>query len=278
MNNPESKIYDLLEAKSFDELTPEEKKLVLDELGSKDTYEQMREMMTIAEEDDESPPIPKQVKGAVMEAFDAEHGEGKKRIAWWKYAAAIAVLIVGAWILWPNGELRESQLAENKTPAEQKVEEEKADEGEPNPDDQAERKIQEESAKPDESSGEPADSQIGQIAEAAENKEFASDESGQDVITDADMADDNEAQVFSELQEESAAEELATTSPDSEKKITQNEEVNLAKAGNRPENDRAVSVSSFSEVDAATKSRSSVSAGLTLNTLGGPLKDAYVSY
>lgn len=112
MNENEEKIYDLISSKSFEELTEAEKTLVLESLGSEDLYENMREANLAAEEamsDNVAPPP--EMKDSVMAAFDEK--DEKRGIVWWKYAAAVAALVVGAFVFWPSGNLDREPIAEN---------------------------------------------------------------------------------------------------------------------------------------------------------------------
>jgi len=112
MNENEEKIYDLIGSKSFAELTEDEKTLVLESLGSEELYEKMREANLAAEEVlSENAPPPPEMKDAVMTAFDEK--DEKRGIVWWKVAAAIAVLVVGAFVFWPSGNLDREPIAEN---------------------------------------------------------------------------------------------------------------------------------------------------------------------
>ncbi|MCZ4408321.1 hypothetical protein O3Q51_05845 [Cryomorphaceae bacterium 1068] len=124
MNENEEKIYDLISSKSFAELTEEERALVLGSLGSAELYEKMREANLAAEKalsDDLIPPA--EIKASVMAAFDEK--DEKRGIIWWKYAAAVAILVVGAFVFWPSGNLEREPIAENaerKDSTEQKKE------------------------------------------------------------------------------------------------------------------------------------------------------------
>ena len=112
MNENEAKIYDLISSKSFAELTEDEKAMALDSLGSADLYEKMREAQLAATEalSDAIAP-PEGMKASVMVAFeekDKRHG-----IVWWKYAAAVALLVVGAFVFRPSGNSEREPIAEN---------------------------------------------------------------------------------------------------------------------------------------------------------------------
>jgi len=112
MNKNEEKIYDLIGTKSFAELADDEKAMVLESLGSEELYEKMREANLAAEEallDNVAPPP--EMKDSVMAAFDEK--DEKRGVIWWKYAAAVAVLVIGAYVFWPSGNLERAPLAEN---------------------------------------------------------------------------------------------------------------------------------------------------------------------
>lgn len=112
MNENEEKIYDLIGSKTFAELTEDEKTLVLESLGSQELYEKMREANLAAEEVlSENAPPPPEMKASVMAAFDNK--EEKRGIVWWKVAAAIAVLVVGAFVFWPSVNLDREPIADN---------------------------------------------------------------------------------------------------------------------------------------------------------------------
>ncbi|MFT6998880.1 MAG: choline kinase [Cryomorphaceae bacterium] len=112
MNENEEKIYDLIGSKSFAELTEDEKTLVLESLGSEELYEKMREANLAAEEVlSENAPPPPDMKASVMAVFDNK--EEKRGFVWWKVAAAIAVLVVGAFVFWPSDNLEREPIAEN---------------------------------------------------------------------------------------------------------------------------------------------------------------------
>jgi hypothetical protein len=112
MNENEEKIYDLIGSKSFAELTEDEKTLVLKSLGSEELYNKMREANLAAEEVlSENAPPPPEMKASVMAAFDNK--EEKRGIVWWKVAAAVAVLVVGAFVFWPSGNVETEPIAEN---------------------------------------------------------------------------------------------------------------------------------------------------------------------
>ena len=123
MNDKEEKLYDLLTSKSFGELSKDEQAFVLSSLGSEKAYAKMSEANLAAKEalaEDEE--VPSSLKSSVMEAYDKK--EDKKRgIVWWKYAAAVAILILGGYVFWPAGNPEKVQLAENK-PAKKEQKEE----------------------------------------------------------------------------------------------------------------------------------------------------------
>jgi len=114
MESQEEKIFDLISTKSFDELTSEERNIVLNELRTEDAYTQLREThLAAAEAMNENIITPPSMKRPVMEAFD-ESNSKKSSLLWWRYAALIAGVALGTYFLLPtNTELQDEMIAEN---------------------------------------------------------------------------------------------------------------------------------------------------------------------
>ncbi len=87
----------LLMSIPFEEMTPEDKALVLKEFGSQEAFESMVELMGPDELSEEPAP---ELEVNVLREYDAFHAKSKKAaFPWMRVAAAIAFLVVGGWFL-----------------------------------------------------------------------------------------------------------------------------------------------------------------------------------
>lgn len=279
MNDKEEKIYDLIISKSFEELLKDEQAFVIENLGSAEAYAKMREANLAALEamaDDE--PAPSDMKASVMEAFD-QKSKKKRGIVWWKYAAAVAILAVGAFVFWPAGNPEKVQLAENVEREKPKTEAETQNETE-----------QEESAAPSDSED---------ATDTSDRKEeTVSSEGEQAPIGDKMIAEKigDEEEMVAELNLPQMAED---SEPDDTPMIENDSEEegyrqanSLADEAAPPEEPTVVKNFSSDEIqeistssmNESMRAKTSMRAGLeqvegiSLSQIGGPFPKAYVAY
>jgi len=269
MNDNEEKIYDLITSKSFDELSKGEQAFVLDNLGSKEAYAKMREANLAAMEamtDDQE--VPADLKSSVMEAFD-QRSQIKSGIVWWKYAAAVAILAVGAFVFWPAGNPEKVQIAENvereKPSAEAEVES-----GSGTKDSDQEKSIEknDEKLEVEESQNSAAIEEEKLVDDnVSEEREAFSDETEamDDPIIQSDFAEAKSSDQ-SEFQEEYNASSEAPA-------VDQHMGIDQQRAAN---------TLSMSESSMTSKRAMSAdlpqNGGVSLSQIGGPFPKAYVAY
>ncbi|HKL40650.1 MAG TPA: hypothetical protein VJ894_08225 [Cryomorphaceae bacterium] len=273
MNDNEEKIYDLITSKSFDELSKGEQAFVLDNLGSKEAYAKMREANLAAMEamtDDQE--VPADLKSSVMEAFD-QRSQIKSGIVWWKYAAAVAILAVGAFVFWPAGNPEKVQIAEN-------VEREKPS---------AEAEVES-------GSGTKDSDQEGSIEKNDEKLEVEeSQNSAQETkaIEEEKLVDDNvseEREAFSDETEamddpiiqSDFAEAKSSDQSEFQEEYNASSEAPAVDQHMGMDKKRAANTLSMSESSMTSKRAMSAdlpqNGGVSLSQIGGPFPKAYVAY
>ena len=287
MNDKEEKLYDLLTSKSFDELSNDEQAFVLSSLGSEEAYAKMREanlaaMEALAEDEE----LPAGLKSSVMEAFDKR--EDKKRgIVWWKYAAAVAILAIGAFVFWPAGNPERVQIAENvereKSSTEADIQNETEDEeSTPLKNEDAEAgtpKIQEKNLS---SKAEQTIVEDELISEEVADEEERTDEievAREEEIDAPQIAKDGEmdnAEISEEEFEEQSFDPAKSledeAAPPEQPAVVQSFSADKA----RPQN--AVSLSESISSKRSMNQELKQSGGISLSQIGGPFPKAYVAY
>lgn len=256
MNDQEQEIYDLLERKSFDDLTEVEKELVIKELGSREEYEQIRMTMAMVDDDSSETPPPSDLKTSLLDAFDQEHGGRRRQIEWWKYAAVLALMISATWLFWPEGITEGEPIAEKTERKQEKSEKEEAE-------NRVETK--EDDQKPIEE--EPTDDQKDETMTEAEVKSA-------NELSEAEPTDEEESAVPEDLIHADAEMEAEVESDDEFAVSNYNNEREEAFQG---EESKAAS-RSLSKSSPVSTALSFANSGVTLNSLGGPFKDAYIAY
>lgn len=285
MNDNEEKIYDLISSKSFAELTEEERALVLASLGSAELYEKMREANLAAEEalsDDLVPPP--EMKASVMAAFDEK--DEKRGIVWWKYAAAVALLVVGAFVFWPSGNLDREPIAEN-----------------------VERKDSTEQKKARPTKTNTAEETVPENESSKEEAEAPSAELKPPTTTSDKPAEIADKVMIAETVSDSPEEELAEIEMDLTDESADDQEVSIAEYDDPAEEENEVQptselAESFNVSDSSpassdeyvvsdlnaksARSATTMSAdlmkqgasfeGISLKSIGGPDRNAYVAY
>jgi hypothetical protein len=293
MNDNEEKIYDLIGSKSFAELTEDERAMVLESLGSEELYEKMREANLAAEEalsDNLAPPA--EMKSTVMAAFDEK--DEKRGVVWWKYAAAVAALVVGAYLFWPSDNLEREPLAENverKDSTERKKEKS-----------EVETKNMEESNVENEQSTKDPEIELKEVEAPTITSSELAEESEKMVVAEieaakieeeiAEMAfDDDTADDYTSPQTEQLEEELSLDydeGDDAEIAISAAPEVaeNFSSSDSAPVNkEEAVTYNanvttarSAAKMSSDVKSQTVFPEGISLESIGGPDKNTYVAY
>ncbi len=285
MNDNEEKIYDLIGSKSFAELTEDERAMVVESLGSEELYEKMREANLAAEEAlSEDLPPPTEMKASVMAAFDEK--DEKRGIVWWKYAAALALLVVGAFVFWPSGNLEREPIAEN-----------------------VERKDSTEQKRATPAKTNTAEETVPENESSKEETEAQSVELNSPTITSNESIEIAEEVMIAETVAESPKEELVEIEMDLTEKRADDQEVPFVEHDGLAEEENEVqsttelaesfnvsdsspassdkSVASDFNVESA-RSATTMSAdlmkqgasfeGISLKSIGGPDKNAYVAY
>ena len=283
MNDKEEKLYDLLTSKSFDELSNDEQAFVLSSLGSEEAYAKMREanlaaMEALAEDEE----LPAGLKSSVMEAFDKR--EDKKRgIVWWKYAAAVAILAIGAFVFWPAGNPERVQIAENvereKSSTEADIQNETEDEeSTPLKSEDAEAgtpKIQEKNLS---SKAEQTIAEDELILEEIADEEERTDEievAREEEMDAPQIAKDGEMDNAAINEEEGfdPAESLDDeAAPPEQPAVVQSFSADKARTQN------AVSLSESVSSKRSMNQELKQSGGISLSQIGGPFPKAYVAY
>lgn len=279
MNENEEKIYDLIGSKAFAELTEAEKVMVLDSLGSEELYGRMREANQLAEEELTADiPPPPEMKKAVMDAFD--NPEQERGIVWWKYAAAVAVLVVGAIVFWPSGNADRSPLAENverKEPSETKKEPESKAQAPLAPVDES---------SPLETETTPRNDALSNVTEVTEEETIAEIETinpAVEVTDDTYRFEGNEMEVLAEMEPDE--ESLEIDAMDSEYEDTGVNAPTASQVSAAEEtlaqnaDDLTETLSPNKSVRAATNgAKDSATSGISLQDIGGYAREGYVAY
>lgn len=292
MNKNEEKIYDLIGTKSFAELADDEKAMVLESLGSEELYEKMREANLAAEEallDNVAPPP--EMKDSVMAAFDEK--DEKRGVIWWKYAAAAAVLVIGAYVFWPSGNLEREPLAENveRKDSTEKKKEESA----------VESKIMEESNVENEQPKEvnEIEMEVAEVpiitssepTEEAEKMIVAESEAAtiEEEIAEMDFADDAtddyiasqsepEEEASIEYDEEDIAEAAVSAAPEVAQSFNSSDSAPVRKDEGVTSDANVTMARSAAKMSSDVMRQNVFPEGISLESIGGPDQNTYVAY
>jgi hypothetical protein len=285
MNDNEEKIYDLIGSKSFAELTEDERAMVLESLGSEELYEKMREANLAAEEalSDELLPPP-EMKAAVMAAFDKK--DEKRGIVWWKYAAAVAVLVVGAFVLWPSGNLDREPIAENverkdsteqkkAAPPETKSAEETVVKSEPSKEETKAQSV--ELKPPTTTSNEP--NEITDKVMIAESAAASPEEDLAEMEMDfADERADDQEVSTSEFEGLAEEENEVQSTPELADSFNASDTSPASSNESVVSNLNVESARSATTMSADLMKQGAAFEGISLDSIGGPDRNAYVAY
>lgn len=291
MNDNEEKIYDLITSKIFGELSKDEQAFVMDNLGSKEAYAKMREANLAAMEamaDDEE--VPADLKSSVMEAFD-QKSQKKRGIVWWKYAAAVAVLAVGAFVFWPAGNPEKVQLAENVEREKPKVEAEIQNETEekesaPLTDSDAETETPDSRDQSVSSETEQRTIEDKVIVEEIADEEEMTDElemaRDEELVADLDVTemDEEESKNYTSMSHEVQTEDEISQANSLAADAAPPEEPAMEQSfiANQGRDQSAATMTESMTAKRSLNEMSIASGGISLSQIGGPFPKAYVAY